>query len=672
MKSAGSVKDLETVGSKLTMSFTDRISVFDWGPLPDEIPGRAESLTRFAKSVVSHFRSRSEFQLFEAESANPKSLSMEWVQHPRYPGSASEWIFVPMEFVFRHLVAAGSSVLKRQPELKVGHSFTEAQVEFTTKLEATDRLLDVSEAQSLTECPLELIVQATRRLASDLRELLSQAGLELWDGKLEWAYRKSKNGFELALVDAITPDELRLTLKGRPDFPLSKELLRLWLQSTPWAHELSLAKLKSPSDFRAQVRLSVPRLGAWRKQVLSDLYRALADAVAARSPMPLQLFLGATQKLKPKIVVVGSGARESALAWRLESEGASVEWVESQRLSTDLDLASVDSILVSQDQDLAKGVVDQLAAQACFAFGPLAQSAGLEASKKIGRQLAELAQIPGPRWTEDPERARAWGSPPVVKKVGLAAGKGVVVCKSWAEFEATCSKWGGEPLLFEEALRGPEASVFYYLRVTGRTVEFCHLGSAQDFKRRYPADEGPNTGGMGAHAPHPAVARDDLELFDKWMQSLGEQLVAKQWHYNGIVFLGLMRDGQSGWKLLEFNARFGDPETEALVLSWSPEFSLRSLLQVDLRGPKPPLELKPAVALALVRMEYPDPPREALNLVSWKPAGVELFKSTSGSGRVAVLAASAETLTEAGDKIFGAWTESPWKALLDWRPDILP
>lgn len=648
----------------IRMEFTDRISVFDYGALPDSIPGRNLSLMRLAKYFFEDLATigvKTAYQGVDGDSV----LLLERARHPKFPSDGDEALdleFLPLEVIFRFGVPEGSSLLKRRLDLKAGHRFDQVLVEFSTKLESQDRMLDEKEARSFLphSALFEQLQVQTKKIAQRLKLLANNCGLELWDGKFEFAYN-SKN--EIVLIDAITPDELRLTLKGASSVPLSKELLRHWLGATTWAAQLRYSKMDHLEDWKHRIP-SPPRLGKWRIEKLSALYHSLADAFEQSKSAPILNWMR-QDVLRPKVCVIGGGGREAALRWRLQQENCEI--VETPR--------DADSVWVSMDGDLEQGLVDQLQSQGFWTMGPQRLAARTEWSKEFGRCLAQKAQIPIPRFESDCLQLSSFESLPVVKLDGLAAGKGVVVPESMEEAQRAIEDFSKRgKVLLEERLRGFEASTFFSIETGAQGVRVAFLGTAKDFKRRLPNDEGPNTGGMGAYAPHPDLDEEDIALFTSWARQTAQVLDEERTPFHGILYLGLMKDEKKGWNLIEYNARFGDPETQALMVGWSEGFYLRSLLQLDLQSRALNVEFRePTLCLALVRSEYPEAPSEEnFVLPEWTaPESVKLFRAKGVTGRVAYLVASAPSLMEAGDSIFSALVESPWRSMLEWRPDIL-
>lgn len=658
----GSSKNLWTLADRpqdLIVEFTDRISVFDYGALPESFPHRAEALKTISVIFFDLLKSH-QIKTAYVEDLGGRYIKMCRARHAKFVSatdSALELEFIPLEVIFRYGVPAGSSLLKRRRDLKAGDRFEVPLIEFSTKMESQDRILSEEEA-SLHFSDLDSLRTLTKKISKLLKEYCESCGLELWDGKFEFAV--DKNG-DCVLVDAITPDELRLSVKGMDSVPLSKELLRHWLSQTTWAAHLRLAKEHYGSEWKKNIS-SPPRLGEWRVQKVSTLYKAIAECLKNRSPDTLLHWMR-SDLFSPKVCVIGSGGREAALRWRLEKEGC---------VTCD-DPFKADAVWVSMDADLEKGLVNDFDSRGLWTLGPTREASQVEWSKHFGRQVAQRAKIPIPRFEVGSENLEKFVDPPVVKLDGLAAGKGVIVPASMPEARQaveTFSKRG--PVLLEERLHGFEASAFFYVESGSRGVRTQLLGTAKDFKRRLPNDEGPNTGGMGAYVPHPDISEEDEMLFHQWAQKTAEGLDQEGKPFRGVLYLGLMKDEKKGWHLIEYNARLGDPETQALVVSWEQSFHLRSLLQLCVSTKDMDFSAtQPSLCLALVRPEYPEAPKvAALDLPKWDP-DCHLFLAQSRSGRVAYLVSQADTLIEAGDKIFEVLVESPWRHLLEWRPDIL-
>jgi phosphoribosylamine---glycine ligase len=276
-----------------------------------------------------------------------------------------------------------------------------------------------------------------------------------------------------------------------------------------------------------------------------------------------------------RVLLVGSGAREHALAWSIARSPSLTELhaapgnpgiaafgachpvraVDRDGLLALAQTLGVDLVVVGPEAPLVAGVADELRHAGIAVFGPSAAAAQIEGSKAFAKAVMEAAGVPTAATLAV---ARA---PCVVKADGLAAGKGVFVCHTADELEAgvrAASALGGTTLL-EELLEGPEVSLFALC--DGRRA--TPLGAAQDFKRADDGDAGPNTGGMGAYSPVPWLEDADA-LVARIHQPVVDELARRGTPFVGCLFAGLMLTAD-GPRVLEFNARFGDPETQVLV-----------------------------------------------------------------------------------------------------------
>ena len=338
-----------------------------------------------------------------------------------------------------------------------------------------------------------------------------------------------------------------------------------------------------------------------------------------------------------KVLVLGGGGREHALAWKIRQDpGVSAVLcapgnpgtatcatnVELDILSPDAVLAlvrdqEVDLTVVGPELPLAAGVADALRAAGRLVFGPSKAAAALETSKAFSKAFMERHGIPTARAricttpAQAVEAVRSFGAPVVVKADGLAAGKGVTVAATLEEaLEAVDAAMGqgafgeaGATLVVEECLAGPEVS-FFVLCDGARGLP---VGTAQDHKRAFDGDQGPNTGGMGALAPSPLV---DAELSDRVMATIVEPVLAGMradgMPFVGVLYCGLMLTAD-GPKVIEFNVRFGDPEAQ-VVLPLLP-VPLTPLLKAAAEGALPsgpiPLPTAAAVGVVLASGGYP-------------------------------------------------------------------
>ncbi len=380
-----------------------------------------------------------------------------------------------------------------------------------------------------------------------------------------------------------------------------------------------------------------------------------------------------------KLLVIGGGGREHALAWKLSRENG-VEEVfvcpgnagialdrgvectgigvgEFDRIASFVKDKGVDFVIVGPDQALADGAVDYLESRAIPAFGPSKQASRIEWSKAYSKELMNAAGIPTARFETftDAPAARAfvakveWGGGWVVKADGLALGKGVVVCSSKEEalrsvddFFSGAFGEAGKKIVIEERVGRREVSAFFLCDGENGVP----LGFACDYKRISDGDRGPNTGGMGAYTPADWLPVGFSErIGNEVTKPLLRVMSARGNPFRGILFVGLMVDGDA-FKVLEFNARFGDPETQALLpmldedlYPWLRASRDGRLGNLPARGPK--LKAGAAVHVVCAADGYPGTPRKGDEIrvdeafaFSWEKSGVKLFYAgVSRSGR---------------------------------------
>jgi phosphoribosylamine---glycine ligase len=287
------------------------------------------------------------------------------------------------------------------------------------------------------------------------------------------------------------------------------------------------------------------------------------------------------------ILLLGSGGREDALAWRLRQSPSCgklvaapgnpgiARWAECVGIDpcdgdTVVDLAkreSVGLVVIGPEAPLVAGVADALRTEGIAVFGPSAAAARLEGSKGFTKDLCRANHIPTADYVrvERAQDARAaldsFGIPVVIKADGLAAGKGVTVAITRDEAVAAIESAGDGPMVIEEFLHGEEASLFAL--VDGETT--VPLASAQDHKRVGEGDTGPNTGGMGAYAPAPVLTAElQQRAMDEIVRPTACAMARAGTPFNGVLYAGLMLTSE-GPKLIEYNVRFGDPECEAMM-----------------------------------------------------------------------------------------------------------
>ncbi len=259
----GSVKDVRgTEGvSPYVFEYSDRYSIFDWGQMPDLLRNKGAALAWLASFFFDYLAKQGLQHHMIGKGDEPRLLLVNAVKVLK-PGSKSEggkltWDYsaykarptnalVPLEVIFRFGVPEGSSLLKRRPDLKAGDKFAEPLVEISTKLENKDRYISDADAQEISGMNAEEFKNLralTALAATKLHECFAGIGVELWDGKFEFAFTEEKNGVRgLMLVDSIGPDELRLTMGG---IHLSKELLRAQYKNSAWLAALEKAKVEA-------------------------------------------------------------------------------------------------------------------------------------------------------------------------------------------------------------------------------------------------------------------------------------------------------------------------------------------------------------------------------------------------------------------------------------------
>ena len=296
-----------------------------------------------------------------------------------------------------------------------------------------------------------------------------------------------------------------------------------------------------------------------------------------------------------KVLVVGSGGREHALAWKI-AQSPLVEHVYCApgnpgvaQVGECIDISANDIpalirfshekeiglAVIGPEDPLAAGIVDRFETEGLRAWGPSAKAAQLEASKAFAKRIMAKYGIPTAEYAEfdraaaAKEYVRKQGAPIVVKADGLAAGKGVTVAASIAEAERAIDATmldkvfgdAGGRVVIEECLLGEEASIFALCD----GAHFVTLASSQDHKRIFDNDEGPNTGGMGAYSPAPVVTPELMrEIEERVLRPCVDGMANEGAAYRGVLYAGLMITAD-GPKVIEFNCRFGDPETQVVL-----------------------------------------------------------------------------------------------------------
>jgi phosphoribosylamine---glycine ligase len=380
------------------------------------------------------------------------------------------------------------------------------------------------------------------------------------------------------------------------------------------------------------------------------------------------------------VLIVGSGGREHALAWKIAQSDrlgdlhaapgnpgiASLGTChplrpdDSEALLGLCHQLGIDLVVVGPEAPLVAGLADALRHAGVAVFGPSAAAARIEGSKSFAKDVMQAAGVPTAAELAEPQ------APCVVKADGLAAGKGVFVCRTQDEVDEALPKAEalGERLVVEELLEGEEVSLFALCA----GEEALALAPAQDFKRLGDGDEGPNTGGMGSYSPVPAVDADLAEeLLDAVHRPVLAELAARGAPFQGLLYAGLMLTAD-GPRVLEFNCRFGDPETQAILPRL--EGDLLEALAAAASGSVADVDLSPgpeaAVTVVLAAPGYPDAPEDGIPLAGLDLAqtdGALVFHAgtalrrgelVSAGGRVLNVTALGESVAEARERAYEA------------------
>jgi len=394
------------------------------------------------------------------------------------------------------------------------------------------------------------------------------------------------------------------------------------------------------------------------------------------------------------ILLLGSGGREHALAWKLaQSPRCSALFaapgnpgIAEQARLVDLDIADhavvvafcaaqqIGLVVVGPEAPLVDGIADSLRAAGFPVFGPGAAAAQLEGSKGFTKDLCSEADIPTAAYVRCASADEALTAlagftvPVVVKADGLAAGKGVIIAETRAEAEAAITDMfggsfgaSGAEVVLEEYMQGEEASFF---ALTDGTA-IVSFGTAQDHKRVGEGDTGLNTGGMGAYSPASVLTPAlEAEIMERIIAPTVTTLAARGTPFSGVLFLGVMLTAQ-GPKLIEYNCRFGDPECEALMMRL--ESDLVELLLAVAQGtladaPPPVMADRAALTVVLAAAGYPGTPEKGAPItLPEAPVGSFIFHAGTASsdgqlvangGRVLAVTALGDTVTQARDAAY--------------------
>ncbi len=416
------------------------------------------------------------------------------------------------------------------------------------------------------------------------------------------------------------------------------------------------------------------------------------------------------------ILILGSGGREHSLAWAIKqnpkcdrllvapgnagiaaiAECADIKILDGGAVATFAEENAIDFVVVGPEAPLAAGVADRLRAAGLSVFGPSQDAAQLEASKSFTKAICDAAGAPTAAYAHftDAAAARAYirkqGAPIVVKADGLAAGKGVIVAMTEDEalsaiddmFDGSFGDAGAE-VVIEEFMEGEEAS--FFVLCDGKTI--LPIGTAQDHKRAYDGDTGPNTGGMGAYSPAPVMTD---EITRKALTEIVEPTMAEMTKrgtpFQGVLFCGLMiQNGQP--RLVEYNVRFGDPECQVLMMRLGGQ--VMDLLQACADGRLEECQVNwaddHALTIVMASKGYPgsyekgtviegldQQPEDSSHMVFHAGTTEKQGKITATGGRVLNIAARGTTLAEAHERAYAmaqsiVWDAGFYRSDIGWR-----
>jgi phosphoribosylamine--glycine ligase len=416
-----------------------------------------------------------------------------------------------------------------------------------------------------------------------------------------------------------------------------------------------------------------------------------------------------------KVLIVGGGGREHALAYKA-AQSSQVEKVfvapgnagtedENKVENVDINVNEIEKLLefakaeeisltiVGPEEPLVLGIVDLFEKEGQTIFGPSKAAAQLEGSKSFSKDFMDKYAIPTAKYatfTEEEEAFKYLSNkrpPYVIKADGLAAGKGVIIAKSRKEAKKAISEilWhrkfknAGRKVVIEEFLRGEEAS--FIVMVDGKNV--LAFATSQDHKRAYDNDEGPNTGGMGAYSPAPVVTD---KVYERIMRQVilptVEGMILEGTPYKGFLYAGLMIDNKGYPKVIEYNCRFGDPETQPIMMRLESD-----LVELCLSGcngglDKQNIEFNPQASIGVVMAAKGYPGKYDINKhiagMCFVNDDVKVFHAatrkawgttlTTG-GRVLCVASLGDSVSEARDKAYKQLQKISWRGL-HYRMDI--
>lgn len=393
-----------------------------------------------------------------------------------------------------------------------------------------------------------------------------------------------------------------------------------------------------------------------------------------------------------KILVIGRGGREHAIVKKFKRDGieeifcapgnpgmvdatlVDIEETCAEKLANWASENDIDLTIVGPEMALMAGVIDAFEAKGLKAFGPKKAAAYIEGSKAFAKRLMEKYDIPTAAYGEfnntQVEAAHAFLDkqvmPIVIKADGLAAGKGVVICGTLEEAKATVNDMlvdasfgeASASVVIEEFLDGEEFSLMSF--VAGD--KFYPMPIARDYKRAFDHDKGLNTGGMGAHSPHPLITKEDYQIaLEKVVKPTVDAMIAEGTPFTGILYAGLIKTAD-GPKVIEFNARFGDPETEVVLPLMENDLATALLDLLAGKDAEISWRNEQTVGVVLAAKGYPSDyakgvPIRALDTLE----GVDIYhmgtdfvngEFVTNGGRVLFVVASGSDLVAAREKVY--------------------
>ena len=413
---------------------------------------------------------------------------------------------------------------------------------------------------------------------------------------------------------------------------------------------------------------------------LAAVYTGLVHKTCVLGGAGLETPASRSTLARVNVLVVGSGGREHALAWKLTQSPALSELhaapgnpgiaalgrchpIVAEDVEGLLGLCrehAVDLVVVGPEAPLVAGVADELRRAGVAVFGPSAAAARIEGSKGFAKEIMRAAGVPTAAELDEPR------APCVLKADGLAAGKGVFVCRTQAELDVALRavRRLGEGFVVEKLLEGDEVSAFVLTDGDGTLT----LPPAQDFKRLLDGDEGPNTGGMGSYSPVPLLSSDELEeVVATVHRPVLDELAARRTPFVGLLYAGLMLTAE-GPRVLEFNCRFGDPEAQAILPLIEGDLlqALASAAAGSLGSASLEASGEAAVSIVLAAPGYPEAPEAGIPIDGIEEAGNEgalVFhagtavrggRTLSAGGRVLNVTGIGASVAEARERAYSA------------------